>query len=116
MAVDSLVSGGCVVSGAVVRRSVLFTKVRVEEGSLVEDSVVLPNVVIGRHVRLAHAVIDKDCRLPDGFQAGLDSHADRARGLHVTPGGITLVTAQMLGQPASSESEHVIQRKFVDTR
>ncbi|MBI5721964.1 MAG: glucose-1-phosphate adenylyltransferase [Burkholderiales bacterium] len=102
MAVDSLVSSGCIVSGATVRRSILFSKVRVAEGSVVEDSVVLPNVVIGRDVRLARTVIDKHCRVPDGFRAGLDAVADRARGLHVTAGGITLVTPEMLGQPVRS--------------
>ena len=97
MAVDSLVSSGCIVSGAVVRRTVLFSKVRVAEGSLIEDSVVLPNVEIGRDVRLRRTVIDKRCRLPDGFQAGIDPCADQARGFHVTERGITLVTPAMLG-------------------
>jgi len=101
-ATDSLVSSGCIVSGATVRRSILFSKVRVAEGSVIEDSVVLPNVVAGRDVRLARTVIDKHCRLPDGFRAGLDLHADRARGFFVTAGGITLVTPEMLGQPARS--------------
>ncbi|MBL0089292.1 MAG: glucose-1-phosphate adenylyltransferase [Ideonella sp.] len=96
MAVDSLVSSGCIVSGAEVRRSVLFSKVRVSEGSLVEDSVVLPNVVIGRHVRLWRTVIDKRCVLPDGFSAGVDVAADRARGFHITERGITLVTQAMI--------------------
>ena len=100
IAIDSLVSGGCIVSGATVRRSILFSKVRVGEGSLIEDSVVLPNVVVGREVRLARTIIDKHCVLPDGFRAGLDAAADRARGLHVTPMGITLVSADMLGQAA----------------
>lgn len=99
MALDSLVSSGCIVSGAVVRRSILFSKARVGEGSVVEDSVVLPNVTIGRDVRLSRTVIDKHCRLPDGFRAGFDAAADRARGMHVTPAGVTLVTPQMLGQP-----------------
>jgi glucose-1-phosphate adenylyltransferase len=67
MAVDSLVSGGCIVSGATVRRSVLFSKVRVDEGSVVEDSVVLPNVRIGRRVVLKRVIVDKGCVLPDGF-------------------------------------------------
>ncbi len=102
MAVDSLVSSGCIVSGATVRRSILFSKCRVAEGSVVEDSVVLPNVAIGRDARLSRTVIDKHCRLPDGFRAGFDAVADRARGLHVTPAGVTLVTPQMLGQPVRS--------------
>ena len=97
MALDSLVSSGCVVSGATVRRSVLFSKVRVDEGSLIEDSVVLPNVVVGRNVRLARAVVDKHCRLPDGFCAGQNRAEDEAR-FHVTERGVTLITPDMLGQ------------------
>ena len=96
MAVDSLVSAGCIVSGATVRRSILFYNVRVGEGSLVEDSVVLPNVTIGRGVTLRRTVIDKHCVLPDGFQAGLDPVQDRIR-FHVSERGITLVTPAMLG-------------------
>ncbi len=97
MAVDSLVSSGCVVSGATVRRSVLFSKVRVDVGSQIEDSVVLPNVVVGRNVRLARTVVDKHCRLPDGFCAGLNRADDEAR-FHVTERGVTLITPDMLGQ------------------
>jgi glucose-1-phosphate adenylyltransferase len=97
MAVDSLVSSGCIVSGATVRRSVLFSNVRVAEGSLIEDSVVLSNAVIGREVFIRRAVIDKRCRLPDGFRAGFDAEVDRARGFHVTERGITLVTPEMIG-------------------
>ncbi|HPU50741.1 MAG TPA: glucose-1-phosphate adenylyltransferase [Burkholderiaceae bacterium] len=96
-ALDSLVSSGCVISGATVRRSVLFSKVRVDVGSLIEDSVVLPNVVVGRNVRLSHAVVDKHCRLPDGFCAGLSRADDEGR-FHVTERGVTLITPDMLGQ------------------
>jgi glucose-1-phosphate adenylyltransferase len=96
-ALDSLVSGGCIVSGAVVRRSILFAKVRVGDGSLVEDSVVLPNVVIGRRVVLKRAVVDKRCVLPDGFVAGVSAEEDRAR-FHVTERGIVLITPEMLEQ------------------
>jgi glucose-1-phosphate adenylyltransferase len=76
--VDSLVSDGCIVSGGTVRRSILF-KVRVGDGSLVEDSVVLPNVRIGCHVVLKRAIVDKRCVLPDGFQAGVDPLTQTAR-------------------------------------
>lgn len=96
VAIDSLVSGGCIVSGATVRRSVLFNDVRVAEGSVIEDSVVLPGVTVGRGVRLQRAIIDKGCTLPDGFSAGLDPARDRAR-FRVTERGITLVTPGMLG-------------------
>ena len=98
MALNSVVSGGCIVSGATVRRSVLFAKVRVNEHSYVEDSLVLPDVVIGRHVTLRRAIVDRRCVLPDGFAAGIDAASDRER-FHVTARGITLVTPTMLGQP-----------------
>ena len=105
MAIDSLVSSGCIVSGATVRRSVLFSKVRVEEGSTIEESAVLPYVTIGRNVTLRRVVVDKYSRLPDGFAAGLDHRADRARGFHVTERGITLVTPEMLGQEFRARGE-----------
>jgi len=88
-AVDSMVSGGCVVSGATVRRSVLFSNVRVEEGALLEDCVVLPDVVVGPGVQLRRAIVDRQCRL----DAGLDLRRFRR-----TEKGITLITPEMLGQ------------------
>jgi glucose-1-phosphate adenylyltransferase len=97
-ALDSLVSSGCIVSGATIRRSVLFTKVRVDDGTLVEDSVVLPGATIGPYAKLRRVVIDKYCHLPERFEAGLDAAADRARGFRVTDRGVTLVTPEMLGQ------------------
>ncbi len=97
MAVDSLVSGGCVISGATVRRSLLFTDVRVDSGSVVEDSAILSNTRIGRNVTLKRVIVDKQCVIPDGMQVGVDHEADRQR-FNVTPGGITLVTPDMLGQ------------------
>ena len=96
-AVESLVSSGCIVSGAVVRRSILFTKARVGERSLIEDSLLLPGVEVGRDVYLRRAIIDKRCVLPDGFRAGLDPTRDREL-FHVTEGGVTLVVPEMLGQ------------------
>jgi glucose-1-phosphate adenylyltransferase len=96
MAVDSLVSGGCIVSGGTVRRSILFNGVKVADASLVEDSVVLPNVSIGRGVTLRRTIVDKRCVVPDGFTAGVDPVQDRAR-FHVTERGICLITPQMLG-------------------
>jgi len=98
LALDSLVSSGCIVSGATVRRSVLFTKVRVDDGAVVEDSVVLPGATIGHHAKLRRVVIDKYCQLPERFEAGLDPAADRARGFRVTDRGVTLVTPEMIGQ------------------
>lgn len=99
-AVDSMVSGGCIVSGSIVRRSMLFSDVQVHSYSLVEDSIVLPNVKIGRHCVLKKCIIDKNCVIPEGTQIGLDPAADRKR-FHVTASGITLVSRVMLGQDFS---------------
>ena len=101
MAVDSLVSGGCIISGSTVRRSLLFSNVRVNSYSEIEDSVILPNVDIGRHVTLKRVVIDKHCRIPEGLEVGVDPAEDRRR-FHVTDQGITLVTPEMLGQHGAS--------------
>jgi glucose-1-phosphate adenylyltransferase len=97
MAIDSLVSGGDIISGASIRGSLLFSDVRVEQGSLIEDSVVLPSVRIGRNVVLRKAVIDKRCVIADGERIGVDVDADRRR-FHVSEAGVTLVTPEQLGQ------------------
>ncbi len=97
MAVDSMVSGGCIISGAIVRRSVLFSNVRVNTYSEVTDSVILPNVDIGRYARLSRVVVDKGCRIPDGLEVGFDPIKDAER-FYVTDKGVTLITPEMLGQ------------------
>ncbi|MEJ5210176.1 MAG: glucose-1-phosphate adenylyltransferase [Burkholderiales bacterium] len=97
MAVDSMVSGGCIISGATVRSSVLFSSVRVDAYSEITDSVILPRVDIGKHVRLRRVVVDKHCRIPDGLEVGFDHEKDRQR-FYVTERGITLITPEMLGQ------------------
>ncbi|MDP1653642.1 MAG: glucose-1-phosphate adenylyltransferase [Rhodocyclaceae bacterium] len=97
MAIDSMVSGNCIISGAAVRRSVLFSGVRVEERSVVEDAVILPKVRIGQNVVIRRAIIDKRCRIPDGMRIGVDREED-ARRFHISEKGITLVTPEMLGQ------------------
>jgi len=97
MAVDSLVSGGCIVSGSMVRRSVLFSNVRVQNYCEIEDSVVLPNVEIGNNVTLRRVIVDKRCRLPSGLEAGNDPVADRKR-FHVTDRGVTVIVPESLGQ------------------
>ncbi|SOD89718.1 glucose-1-phosphate adenylyltransferase [Caenispirillum bisanense] len=95
MAVDSLVSGGCIVSGATVRRSLLFSNVRVNSFSLVEDTVVLPGADIGRNCRIKRAIVGNRCRVPEGLVVGEDREAD-ARRFHVTEDGVTLITQRML--------------------
>ena len=97
MAIDSMVSGGCIISGSLVRRSLLFSNVRVHSFCTIEDSVVLPNVEIHRNVTLKRAVVDRECTLPAGIRIGVDPIEDRNR-FHVTERGIVLVTPEMLGQ------------------
>jgi len=95
MAVDSLVSGGCIISGASVRRSVLFSKVRLHSFTTIEESVLLPEVDVGRECRLRKVVIDNGCVIPDGMQIGFDAAEDARRFLR-TDSGVVLVTRAML--------------------
>jgi glucose-1-phosphate adenylyltransferase len=97
MAVDSMVSGGCIISGATVKRSVLFSDVRVNAYSEVNDSVILPKADIGRYVKLNRVVVDKGCRIPDGLEVGFDRQKDAER-FYVSENGVTLITPEMLGQ------------------
>ena len=100
-ALDSVVSAGCVISGASVINSLLFSNVKVHSYSTVQDSVVLPEAQIGRHCRITRAVIDRGCQLPAGTVIGEDRELDAKR-FRVTPNGITLVTPEMLGQKGSA--------------
>lgn len=95
MAVDSLVSSGCIVSGALVRRSVLFTGAQVHSYSQVEDTVVLPGADIGRHCHLRKVVVDEGCRIPEGMSIGWDTSVD-TRHFYRSPGGVVLVSNTML--------------------
>jgi len=95
MAVDSLVSGGCIVSGSRVRRSLLFSHVRVRSYGEVEGAVLLPGVVVGRHSRLTKVVVDSGVVLPDGLVVGEDPEED-ARRFRRSPGGVCLITAPMI--------------------
>lgn len=97
MAVDSMVSGGCLISGATVRHSLLFSNVKVRSHSVLTNAVVLPDVEIGRHCRITNVVIDKGCVIPPNSVIGEDLARDAER-FHVTPGGVVLVTPEMLGQ------------------
>lgn len=97
-ALDSSVSGGCIISGATVRHSLLFSNVKVNSYSVVEDSVILPNVIINRHARLRRVIVEKQCVIPEGLTVGYDAAADRQK-FYVTDKGITLITPEMLGQP-----------------
>jgi glucose-1-phosphate adenylyltransferase len=96
-AMDSLVSGGNIISGALVRSTLLFSRVFVHSYASIEDSVILPDVDIGRSVNLRRVVVDKHCHIPEGMSIGFDRAEDEKR-FYVSPGGITLVTPDMLGQ------------------
>ncbi len=98
-AVDSMVSAGCIVSGSLIRRSLLFSNVRVHSYSEIEESVVLPEAIIGRHVKLKRCIVDRGCEIPEGMEIGFDPVKDKAAGFRVTDGGVTLVTRGMLAQP-----------------
>lgn len=97
-AVDSMVSGGCIISGGAVRKSLLFSDVRVHSYTLIEDSVLLPEVQVHRHAKIRKAIIDRACVIPEGMEIGLDPEQDKANGFRVTSKGVTLVTREMLGQ------------------
>jgi len=96
-AIDSLVSGGCVISGSSVKNSVLFSDVRVHSFCSIAGSVVLPKVTINRNVVLKNVVIDRSCVIPEGMQIGVDLALDAQR-FYVSEKGIVLVTPDMLGQ------------------
>jgi glucose-1-phosphate adenylyltransferase len=97
-AIQSMVSGGCVVSGSEVRGSLLFSRCRVDSYSTVTDSVLLPDVTIGQHCRVNRTIVDRGAKIEDGTVIGEDHDADRERGFRVTESGLTLVTPDMLGQ------------------
>lgn len=97
LAIDSMVSGGCIISGAQVRHSLLFSDVCVDAYSTVQDSVILPDVSIGKKCRIKKAIIDKGCRIPDGSVIGFD-HGEDAKRFHISEGGVVLVCPEMLGQ------------------
>lgn len=95
MAINSMVAGGCIVSGALVEQSMLFSGVRVNERSHLFRSVILPNCRIGSGCVVRHAILDEGCDVPDGLNIGVDLAADAAR-FHVTENGVVLVTPRML--------------------
>jgi glucose-1-phosphate adenylyltransferase len=96
-AVSSLVSGGCIISGAAVHRSLLFTGVHVHSYAKLNGAVVLPHVDVGRGARLTNVVVDRGVRIPPGLIVGEDPEADAAR-FRRTEQGICLITAQMIAR------------------
>jgi glucose-1-phosphate adenylyltransferase len=99
MALDSLVSGGCIISGATIENSLLFSRCRVNSYSKLQEAVLLPEVSVGRHARLTRVVIDHGCSIPEGMVIGEDP-VDDARRFERTDNGVTLVTPEMLARLA----------------
>jgi glucose-1-phosphate adenylyltransferase len=99
LAIDSMVSGGCIVSGSRLRRSLLFSDVHVHSYSKIEECVVLPEVEIGEYCRIRKAIIDRGAIIPAHTTIGYDHDADRRHGFRVTEQGVVLVTPDMLDQP-----------------
>jgi len=95
MAVDSMVSGGCVISGATVRRSLLFSNCRINSHARTSGAVLLPEVEVGRRARLTNVVVDRGCHIPEDLVIGEDPEFD-ARRFHRSDQGIVLVGADML--------------------
>ncbi len=95
-ATESMVSGGCIISGSL-NRSLLFSKCRIHSWSLIDWSVLLPDVQVGRHARLTRCVVDRGCQIPEGMVIGEDPELDAQR-FYRTPGGITLISQEMLAR------------------
>lgn len=103
MAVDSTVSGGCIISGSTVRKSLLFSNVYVHSFCEIEESVILPGAKINRNCHIKRAIIDRSCHIPEGLNIGLDHDQDRANGFRVSNNGIVLVTRDMLNALAEKK-------------
>lgn len=94
-AIDSIISVGCIVSGSIVRRSILFTDARVNSYSLVEDTVMMPRTNVGRHCVLKKVIVSEGVRIPEGMHIGVDPEEDKKR-FYVSEGGVVLVTKPMI--------------------
>ena len=97
-AVDSTIAEGCVISGASIDRSLLFSGVTAHSYSHITESVIMPQVDIGRYARIHHAIIDRGCHIPPKMQIGKDPEEDRFNGFRLTAKGRVLVTPEMLNQ------------------
>jgi glucose-1-phosphate adenylyltransferase len=100
MAVDSLVSGGCIISGSTLRRSLLFTGVHVHSYAKIEEAVIMPYVDIGRHARLSKVVVDRGVKIPEGLVVG-DDHDRDAQRFRRTDQGVCLITQHMIDRLAN---------------
>ena len=97
VALDSIVSAGCIISGGRVNLSVLGPGVRVHSYCEIERSILMPNVEVGRHSVIRNAILDTGAILPEHSRVGLDANEDRANGYVVTDGGVTVVPGPSRG-------------------
>jgi len=104
MAVDSIIAGSTIVSGGMVKGSVLGRGVRIHTGASIEDSVIFDNCDIGRRAMVRRAILDKNVRIPPDTEVGYDLEADRARGWHVTESGIVVIGRQYSSVPMATMS------------
>lgn len=96
MTMNSLVSAGAIICGSMIVNSVLFSRVRIESFCTIDSSVLFPDVLVGANTRLRRCVVDRACRIPDGFVIGENQDEDKKRGFHCTEQGVVLVTRDML--------------------
>ncbi len=108
-ALNSVVSAGCIVSGATIEQSILFNNVRVNSFSHLEEAVILPNCNIGRYCRLKRVVIDAMCDLPEGLVIGEDAELDAKR-FHRSVNGIVLVTQDMIAKLSKDDLGNTAER------
>jgi glucose-1-phosphate adenylyltransferase len=97
VALSSLVSGACVISGAHVHHSLLSSRVFVHSHARLDGAMILPNCDIGRHARLRRCIVARDCRIPEGLVVGEDPEEDSRR-FYRTDAGVTLISQRMLDQ------------------
>lgn len=103
---NSLISGGCVVIDAEISNSVLFSRCKIGENSIIEESVLLPQIIVGKNCTIRRAVIDRHCEIPDGMQIGVNPEEDAKR-FRISKGGIVLVNQAMLNKlkPATTTAK-----------
>jgi len=111
MALDSTVSGGCIISGSAVRKSLLFSNVHVRSFCTIEQSVILPGAVINRGCKIKRAIIDRSCEIPSGLEIGFDKKTDEENGFRVSKKGIVLVTRDMLTELAKKLERQARENK-----
>ncbi|WP_448211262.1 glucose-1-phosphate adenylyltransferase [Colwellia sp. MEBiC06753] len=98
IAIDSCVAGGCIVSGSTVKRSMLFSKVRIHSYCYIDEAVILPGAIVNRGATIKKAIIDRSVEIPSGLSIGVDHEQDKANGFRVTDSGVVLVTRDMIAE------------------